>query len=250
MIEKIIVQSLGRAGNCPSTKWLTQSTKRHVTFAVHEDEADAYQKAYPWAKVMVVPEDVRHHDGKLRKFILSQNDQPYFAVDDDIRVSLKGVSTIDAMFDVLERHIECGLTMAGLGMQLFSNSVATYIINKDPFAVPRRFATTVYAIDPVVFHHSPIDKLQLYADIAQSIHAIQYGGGSLITMVGTHSNVSPPSGGCNSWRTREMILEDLKAICALYPTICSARPTDFTTHGQKIGVKLHVNWKAIKKEVS
>lgn len=245
---RIIVPSLGRAGVSPSAKWLKE-TKREVFFAVHPDEVEAYQKSYPWGSILSIPDIFRHHDGKLRKHLLDTNIDPYFSVDDDVRLSLKSVTTVDGMFDTLERHIECGATMAGIGQQLFSNAIMekTVIVDGDPWCVRNKFASLVYGIDPKPYTNCDLPRLRIYGDIALAIHAIQYGGGTVISYCATHSNASPPSGGCNSWRTREIILQDLDAICEMYPGICEKRLTDATTHSQYIGVGLRVAWSKIKK---
>jgi hypothetical protein len=243
----IIVPSIGRAKiQCPTAKWLV-NTKREVRFAVHEDEITDYKIAYPWASTWCIPDEYRHHDGKLRKYFLDQIKEPYFSVDDDVRVSLKTLATIDDMFDLLEHHIKCGITHAGIGQQLFCNAAKIQMINDDPFAVPSKFASLVYAIDPRPYANCDLPRLRIYGDVALSIHAIQYGGGSLVTFQVTHSNASPPHGGCNSWRTREIIIEDLQAICSMYPDICTIRDTEATTHSQYIGIGLRVAWSKIKK---
>ncbi len=244
----IIVPSLGRAGIAPSAKWLSKvNPKRRVTFAVHLDEAEAYGKAYPWADIQLVPNEFRHHDGKLRKFFLDLYKEPYFSVDDDVRLSLKTVVDVDAMFDQLEHHIKCGATMAGIGQQLFSNAAKTREINGDVMAVPNKFASLVYAIDPAPYKNCDLPRLRIYGDIALCIHAIQYGGGVVVTYSATHSNTSPDRGGCNSWRTESIIIEDLKAICEMYPDICTIKETSNTTHSKHIGIGLRTAWSKIRK---
>lgn len=246
---KIIVPSIGRAKiQCPSAKWL-KDTKREVFFAVHADESEDYAKAYPWAKVWVIPDNYRHHDGKLRKYILDHMTEPYFSVDDDVRLGLKTINTPDEMFDILERHIQSGATMAGIGQQLFSNAASekAELINGDFLAVRNKFASLVYGIDPKPYGNCDLPRLRIYGDIALVIHAIQYGGGSIVTYQATHSNASPDLGGCNSWRTEQIIIDDLQAICAMYPDICTIRETEATTHSKYIGVGLRVAWSKIKR---
>lgn len=243
---KIIIPSLGRAGTSPTAKWIVQS-KRPVYFAVHENEREAYKRAYPWCFIHSVPDEYKHHDGKLRKYLLDCSSEPYFSVDDDVRISLKTFSNIDYVFDQLEHHINCGATMAGIGQQLFSNAAKISTINDDPLAVRNKFASLVYAINPKPYIDCGLPRLRIYGDIALVIHAIQYGGGSIVSYSATHTNASPPQGGCNSWRTKEIILDDLKAICEMYPDICTIRETSATTHSQYIGVGLRVAWSKIKK---
>jgi len=246
---KIIVPSLGRANPlCPSSKWLVLS-KRPVFFAVHGDEIESYKVSYPWANTILVPDEYRHHDGKLRKYLLDINNSPYISVDDDTRLVFNADIDVDGMFDILERHVNNGATMAGIGQQLFSNAQIdkTVIINDDPWALRNIFASLVYAIDPIPYKNCDLPRLRIYGDVALCIHAIQYGGSTIVTYAATHSNVSPPSGGCNDWRTKEIILQDLDAICEMYPGICTKRPTDAMTHSQHIGVGLRVAWSKIKK---
>jgi len=245
---KIIVPSLGRAGIAPSAKWLVNS-KRPVFFAVHGDEIEAYKASYPWASTILIPDEYRHHDGKLRKLLLDMNNSPYISCDDDVRLVFNAQIDVDGMFDILENHVNNGATMAGIGQQLFSNAQIdkTIIINNDPWALRNIFASLVYAIDPVPYKNCNLPRLRIYGDIALCIHAIQYGGGTVVSYCVTHSNVSPDSGGCNSWRTKEIILQDLEMICSMYPGICSIRDTDSTTHSQYIGKGLRVAWSKIKK---
>ena len=246
---KIIVPSIGRAKiQCPTAKWLV-NTKREVLFAVHTDEAEDYKKAYPWANVWVIPDNYRHHDGKLRKYFLDKLPEPYFSVDDDVRLRLVTLTHVDQMFDILENHINSGVTMAGIGQQLFSNasSEKAELINGDVLAVRNKFASLVYAINPIPYSNCDLPRLRIYGDIALVIHAIQYGGGSVVTYQATHSNASPEIGGCNSWRTKQIIIDDLQAICAMYPDICTIRETEATTHSQYIGVGLRVAWSKIKR---
>ena len=246
---RIIVPSLGRAiPQCPTAKWLI-NTERSVTFMVHADERDAYTLAYPWADVHIVPDEYRHHDGKLRKYFLDLFKEPYFSVDDDVRLSMKGVGSVDEMFNILEKHIDSGATMSGIGQQLFSNASIekNIIINNDPWAIRNKFVSLVYGINPAPYSNCDLPRLRIYGDVALIIHSIQYGGGSIVTYSATHSNASPPLGGCNSWRTKEIIIADLEAICAMYPGICTIRPTDATTHSPYIGIGLRVAWSKIKR---
>jgi len=244
---KVIVPSIGRAGNSATVKWL-KGTKRQVVFAVHGDETEAYAKSYPWAELLFVPEECRHHFGRLRKYLLDTIGEPHISCDDDVRISLKTVGTVDEVFTQLEDHIKGGATIASIGQQLFSNAAKTIPINNDPNAIRNKFASLVYAIDPAPFkEYDSLTTLRVYEDIAINIHAIQSGGGTVVSYCATHSNVSPPQGGCNSWRTREIILEDLHRICTMYPDICSIRNTDATTHSQFLGIGLRVAWGKIKR---
>lgn len=243
---KIIVPSLGRAGTANSMKWLP-SGNREIIFAVHGDEAGAYMTAYPGTTVFALPDSCRKHTGLVRKEIMQLFREPFIFVDDDIRLSLKNVESVAAMFDVLEGHIRRGASMAGLGQQLFSNMVNKETIDHDYEAVRNKFVATVYAIDPLVFDNCPLEKLPVYEDIALVIHAIKYGGGTITSYCATHSNVSPEVGGCNSWRDKTVTLDSLKALVDLYPDVCSIRPTTNTTHSQYIGVGLRTAWSKIKK---
>lgn len=244
---RIIVPSLGRAGTANSMKWLPDSG-RDIIFAVHTDEAEAYKKAYPHTEIHVLPDSCRKHTGLVRKEIMRAFRDPFFFVDDDIRLSLKTVTSIVGVFDVLEGYMEGGRSMAGLGQQLFSNMVVTEPYGPDGHPVVKnKFVATVYGIDPTVFDDCPLEKLPVYEDVALIIHAIQHGNGTLTSYCATHSNVSPPSGGCNSWRDPKITLDSLQALVDLYPGICSIRPTNNTTHSQNIGVGLRTAWSKIKK---
>lgn len=243
---KIIVPSLGRAGTATSMKWLPQSG-RQIVFAVHKDEAEAYEKAYPGCNTMILSDECRKHTGLIRKEIMYFEREPFFFVDDDIRVSLKMVPDIKTIFDVLERHIQAGASMAGLAPQLFSNYAQTDLINGDLAAVRNKFVATVYGIVPTVFDTCPLEVLPVYEDIALVIHAIQSGGGTIVSYIATHNNVSPAGGGCNSWRNKEITLSSLQTLVDLYPDVCSIRATNNTTHSQNIGVGLRVAWSKIKR---
>ena len=246
---KIIVPSLGRAGTASSMKWLPESG-RNIAFLVHEDEVQAYRNAYPSVGQITVyglPNETRHHTGLVRKWIMSQIREPFFFVDDDIRISLKAVKNIPSVFDILEKHMEAGASMAGIAPQLFSNFANTDLINGDAFAVRNKFVATVYAIDPTKFDNCPLEELPVYEDVALVIHAIQHGGGTIVSYVATHSNVSPPAGGCNSWRNKEITIKSLEKLVQLYPDICSIKPTNNTTHSQYIGIGLKTSWSKIRK---
>ena len=243
---KIIVPSLGRAGTANSMKWLPEA-KRDIIFAVHEDEADAYAKAYPDTEILELSESCRHHTGLVRKEILSQIRNSFIFCDDDIRVSLKTQASISQVFDIIEHHIECGASMAGIAPQLYSGFATTSLINNDAYAVRNRFVATVYGIVPTHFDTCPLDQLPVYEDVALVIHAIQRGGGTITSYVATHSNVSPPKGGCNEWRNKQITIDCLNKLVELYPGICSIRETTSSTHSQQIGIGLRVAWNKIRK---
>lgn len=245
---KIIIPSLGRSNACPTSKWIQQAG-REVVFAVHSDELEAYSHAYPWATVGLVPDSCRKHTGKLRKYILDNMEEPFFFCDDDISIGVKSNQTVKEIFDVLENHIKCGASMAGLGQQLFSNAQIdkTTIINGDAWALRNQFVATVYGIDPKVFRYCPLEELAVYEDVALIIHAIQRGGGTITSYMATHTNKSPDEGGCNAWRDKPIIVECLNKLVELYPGICSIRDTYSTTHSQYIGIGLRVAWSKIKK---
>lgn len=244
---KIIVPSLGRAGTANSMKWLPQCG-REIVFAVHgENDYDAYHKAYKDVDCIVLSDDSRQHTGLIRREIMQRFREPFFFVDDDIRVSLKAIQGYPDIFNLLEKHIQSGASMAGLAPQLFSSFANTSMINGDLFAVRNKFVATVYGINPEAFDTCPLEDLPVYEDIALVIHAIKSGGGTIVTYVATHSNVSPPTGGCNSWRDAKITLDSLQKICQLYPDVCSVKETNNTTHSQNLGVGLRVAWAKIKK---
>lgn len=243
----IVVPSIGRAGSCASMKWL-RDADREIIFAIHLDEREAYRRAYPDITTMLIlDEKCRHHTGLVRKEIMAHMEEPFFFVDDDIRISLKAVQSVKAVFDVLEQHMKGGASMAGLAPQLFSTYAKTELINSDVFAQRNKFVATVYGIDPRVFDDCPLERLPVYEDIALVIHAIQHGGGTVASYIATHSNVSPKVGGCNSWRNEQVTLESLLELCRIYPEFCSIRETTNTTHSQNIGLGLRVAWSKITK---
>lgn len=244
----IVVPSIGRAGKSNSMKWLPEAG-RSILFAVHEDEAAAYRKAYPNTSVMVLSEHCRKHTGLVRKEIMSAIRDPFFFVDDDIRINLRAVTSVKEAFDIIERHLNSGFSMAGLGQQLFAtySENSSVIRNDDPFAVLNKFVATVYAIRPTDFDDCPLEHLPVYEDVALVIHAIERGGGTVATYVATHANVSPPEGGCNSWRDKDITIKSLQKLVELYPHVCSIRETYNTTHNQYIGIGLKTQWSKIKK---
>ena len=246
-MHPIIVPSLGRAGTATSMKWL-QDCARIVVLAVHEDEADAYGRAYPWAEIMVLPENTRRHTGRIRKHIMQMYRKPFHFVDDDIRLSLKSVLSPADVFEQIERHLAAGASMAGIGQQLFSNSVIEKCrtINGDKWALDNKFVATVYGVQPTHFDDCPLEDLPVYEDVALVIHAMERGG-CICSYVATHSNVSPSEGGCNAWRNEQITLESLIRLTKLYPEYCSIRETKNTTHSQNIGVGLRTAWSKIKK---
>jgi hypothetical protein len=225
-------------------KWLREQS-RDIVFAVHSDERAAYAKAYPGIFILQLPDSCRKHTGLVRKEIMGMLREPFIFVDDDIRVSLKAVTSIDDMFGQLEHHIHQGASMAGLAPQLFSTFAKTELINGDLYAIRNKFVATVYAIDPRAFDDCPLEQLPVYEDVALCIHAIKYGGGTIATYIATHSNVSPPSGGCNSWRDEKITIESLQSLCNLYPDVCSIKETKNKTHSQDIGIGLKTEWRKI-----
>lgn len=241
---KIIVPSLGRAGIAKSMKWLPD-TGREVIFAVQQDELAEYCRHYPF--VIALSDNCRHHTGLVRREIMQRFREPFFFVDDDIRVSLKTVPNVKTAMDILETHINFGASMAGLAPQLFSTYAKTELVNGDLMAVRNKFVATVYAINPVHFDACPLEDLPVYEDVALVIHAIQSGNGTIVSYNATHSNVSPDIGGCNSWRDQKITLDSLQKIVQLYPDVCSVKETSNTTHSQHIGVGLRVAWSKIRK---
>lgn len=242
---KIIVPSLGRAGTAASMKWLPDSG-RPITFAIHADEIDAYRMAYPGAHTLVVPDNLRHHIGKIRRFIFDTVNEPFFWVDDDIRIYLKEVGSVVGLFDLLEEHLKSGVAMAGVGQQLYCNMQKTEQVGNDLVAIRNKFVSICYAVNPKFFKDCKMEELCIYDDVAIVIHAIQQAG-TIVTYAATQANLTPSKGGCNSWRTKEIIIEDLKKIVEMYPDICSIRDTTNTTHSQYIGIGLRTAWSKIKK---
>lgn len=245
---RIIVPSLGRAGTAASMKWLRE-TGRSILFAVHADEAGAYEKAYPDCRVLILSETSRHHTGLIRKEIMEFHREPFFFVDDDIRISLKAAPSIRDVFDTLQRHMEAGVAMAGLGAQLYSNFAMekTVLFNGDPWVERNKFVATVYGINPKDFDTCPLEALPVYEDVALVIHAVQRAGGTVVTYQATQNNVSPKGGGCNSWRDSTVTIDCLNKLVELYPGICSVRATEAMTHSQRLGIGLRVAWKDLKR---
>jgi hypothetical protein len=241
----IIVPSLGRANGCATMKWL-EKANRPIVFAVHRDEAEAYAKGYPQAKIMILSDGCRKHTGLVRQEIMQTRRSPFFFVDDDIRMSLKLVASVASVFDSLELHMKAGASMAGIAPQLYSSFANLELVNHDAFAVRNKFVATVYGIDPTHFDDCPLDKLPVYEDIALVIHAIERGGGTVVSYIATHSNVSPSGGGCNAWRDKKITIESLETLVSLYPHVCSIKETNNTTHSQQIGIGLRVAWSKIK----
>jgi len=244
----IVVPSLGRAGTATSMKWLPLADRK-IIFAVHTEEAVAYKAAYPEVDIMVLSNSCKKHTGLVRREIMDRMGEPFFFVDDDIRVSLKAVNSIAEMFNVLEDHMRFGVSMAGLGQQLFSNmaEAKSVLFNGDAYVIRNRFVATVYGINPSHFGSCPLELLPVYEDMALVYHAIQSGKGTVTSYIATHSNVSPAKGGCNSWRNKEITVQSLSKLVELYPDICSIRPTSSTTHSQQIGIGLRTAWSKIKR---
>lgn len=227
--------------------WLS-GCKREVMLAVHEDEAAAYHAAYPRASIMRLSDKCRGHAGRVRREIMSRERDPFFFVDDDIYARLVHVKTHDAMFDVVERHLlRGGMPMAGIGKQIFSQGLIAQCatINGDPHAVRDKFVSTVYGIQPKMFDDCPLEKLRVYEDVALIVHAIRQKG-TIVTFCATHTNKTPPSGGCNSWRTEKVVLESLDALVGLYPDVCKKIPTKHTAHNHALGVGVRVSWSKIR----
>lgn len=243
---KVIVPSLGRAGTAHSMSWLKDSG-RDVVLAVHKDEDKAYREAYPWAETMVLPDKVRRHAGKLRKHIIMSQMDPFFFVDDDAHVRFVHVKNAKEMFKILERHMS-KVPMAAIGKQIFSNSVIPKCtpMNGDKLAIRNKFASIVYGIDPAVFRNCPLERLVVYEDCALIIHAI-INGGTIVSYSATHTNKTPPQGGCNSWRTPEIILQSLDELVRMYPEYCKKIETKSTAHGHALGVGVRVSWSRIGK---
>jgi hypothetical protein len=243
---KIIVPSLGRAGTAASMKWLPQ-TNRKIIFAVHHNEIYDYQNSYPNCEFMILSDSCRHHTGLVRKEIMDQIHEPFIFVDDDIRISIKSTKSIEKIFDTLEMHLISGASIVGLAPQLFSNFIDTVFVNGDPWCLRNQFVATVYAINPLDFDTCPLEQLPVYEDAALCIHAIQYGGGTIVTHEATHSNVSPDSGGCNAWRNKKITIDCMTKMVELYPEICSLKETTNKTHSQDLGIGLKIAWKKIQK---
>jgi len=246
---KIIVPSIGRAGKCNSMKWLPEAN-RPIVFAVHSDEVEAYRAAYPGCSIMHLSDSCCKHTGLVRKEIMESVREPFIFVDDDIRVSLKAVNSVEKMIEQIEEHVGLGgFSMAGLAPQLFSNYAVDKVetIGHDFFAIRNKFVATVYGINPTHFDDCPLEVLPVYEDIALVIHAIERGNGTIVTYCATHSNVSPSVGGCNSWRNEQITIDCLMKLVNLYPHVCSIRETKNTTHSQNIGIGLRVAWSKIKK---
>lgn len=241
---KIYVPSVGRAGTSHSMTWL-RSSGRKVVVATHLDERRAYAEAYPWAEVMTLPRACRRHMGLVRQEIMREVGEPMFFVDDDVHVRLVKFKDYEEMFDTLEGHLR-RVPMAGIGKQIFSQGLvaAAKPEGGDPLVVRNKFVSLVYAIDPREFEDCPLSTLPVYEDCALIIHAIQRGG-TIVTFSATHTNKTPPEGGCNSWRTREIVLESLKSLCELYPEYCRKIDTRHTAHGHSLGVGVRVAWSRI-----
>lgn len=245
---KIVIPSLGRAGTAPTMNWIHQA-KRPVILAVHRDEAMAYGKAYSGIELMLLPDSVRRNAGKLRQYIMGRMEKPFFFVDDDASVRLVHFKTYEAMFNQLEKHMIKGkVPMAAIGKQIFSNAVIPKCepMYGDRLAIRNKFASIVYGIDPRAFKTLDLRKLVVYEDCALIIHAIQ-NGGTIVSYSATHTNKTPPHGGCNSWRTKEIILSSLDELVRMYPQWCKKIETKHTAHGQDLGVGVRISWSRIGK---
>lgn len=242
---RVIVPTLGRAGRSQSMRWLEHSG-RDVTVAIHSDEAKLYKEAYPWAKQMVLPDTVRKHAGKLRHYIMVRQKEPFFFVDDDIQPRFIHVPNAKGMFHVLEKHM-AKVCMAAIGKQIFSQGLIKDAVpyNGDKAVVRNKFASTVYGIDPAKFKGCPLEDLAVYEDVALIIHSIQMGG-NIVSFSATHTNKSPADGGCNSWRTKGIVLQSLDALVAAYPEYCKKIETKHTAHGHDLGVGVRVAWSKVR----
>ena len=243
---KIYVPSVGRAGTSHSMTWL-QSSGRQVVVATHEDEYDDYARAYPWAETMLLSNRSRRHMGLVRKEIMETVKKPMFFVDDDVHVRLVKFRNHGDMFRALEQHLG-KVPMAGIGKQIFSQGLvaAAKPEGGDPLVVRNKFVSLVYAIDPREFEECPLDDLPVYEDCALIIHAIQRGG-TIVTFSATHTNKTPPEGGCNSWRTPDIVLRSLDALCRIYPEYCRKIDTRHTAHGHPLGVGVRVAWAKVRR---
>lgn len=244
---KVVVPSLGRAGTSSSMEWL-RDCGRDVMVAVHEDESAAYRKAYPWAEVMVLPETCRRHVGMVRQEIMRREKRPMFFVDDDVYVRLVKFKSYAQMFDQLEKHLT-KVPMAGIGKQIFSQSLvaAAKPYNGDKMVVHNKFVSLVYGVVPSEFRECPLDQFRVYEDCVMIIHAIRRGG-TIVSFSATHTNRTPPQGGCNSWRTPEVVLDSLERLVDLYPDVCRKVDTRHTAHGHALGVGVRVAWSRIRSE--
>jgi len=244
---KVYVPSVGRAGTSASMNWL-QSSGQQVVVATHLDERDAYAKAYPWAEIMTLPDECRRHMGRVRQQIMRRVGEPMFFVDDDVSVRLVKFKGYGDMFRMLERHLK-KVPMAGIGKQIFSQGLvaAAKPEGGDPLVVRNKFVSLVYAINPKKFMDCPLQTLPVYEDCALIIHAIQRGG-TIVTFSATHTNKTPPVGGCNSWRTPKVVLDSLSELCKLYPEYCKKTETKHTAHGHELGVGVRVSWSKIRSK--
>lgn len=244
---KIVVPSLGRAGTAASAVWLQQQ-RREVVFAVHKDEYTSYERAYPWATVWQLSDESRRHAGRVRKEIMEMFKDRFFFCDDDVYVRLVRAKSYDQMFDYLEAHLE-KVPMAGIGKQIFSQGLvaACKPLNGDPLTVRDKFVSLVYGVHAPTFRDCPLEKLQVYEDVALILHAIRRGG-TIVSFSATHTNKTPPEGGCNSWRTEEIVLQSLDALCAAYPAYCRKVATKSTAHGHDLGVGVRVAWSKASRD--
>jgi hypothetical protein len=243
---KVYVPSVGRAGTSQSLAWL-QSSGRQVVIATHDDEHEAYERAYPWAEILTLSDNCRRHMGLVRQEIMSIEKEPMFFVDDDVHVRLVRFKDYGEMFDMLEQHLR-RVPMAGIGKQIFSQGLVAIAKpeGSDKLVVRNKFVSLVYAIDPREFEDCPLENLQVYEDCALIIHAIQRGG-TIVTFSATHTNKTPPIGGCNSWRTSEVVLRSLEELCRLYPEYCRKTETRHTAHGHELGVGVRVAWSKVRR---
>lgn len=242
----VVIPTIGRYSGFETWKWLS-GTDRRVTLAVHLDEYQRYKDAFPRCNIMVLSEGSRQHVGRVRAEIIEMFHEPFFFVDDDIKLSWKTVFHPEAMFQILEGHIQDGAWIAGLGQQLYSNFAidSAEISSRGDRIHRNKFVATVYAIDPDRFRTCPLQELPVYEDVALVIHAAPH---VVVSYCATHNNRSPKQGGCNGWRTPEITMESLDALVRLYPGICTKRETKHTTHSQNIGVGLRVAWSKLKEK--
>lgn len=243
---KVYVPSVGRAGSSASMVWL-RSSGRQVVVATHADEILAYGRAYPWADVMLLSDKCHRHMGLVRQEIMRRVKEPMFFVDDDVSVRLVKFRNHGEMFRMLEKHVR-KVPMAGIGKQIFSQGLvaAAKPESGDPLVVRNKFVSLVYAIDPAAFDDCPLERLKVYEDCALIIHAIQRGG-TIVTFSATHTNKTPPVGGCNGWRTSKVVLDSLSELCKLYPEYCRKTETHHTAHGHALGVGVRVAWSRIRR---
>jgi hypothetical protein len=207
---------------------------------VQPQETADYRAAYPNLEILPLPKKM--HIGETRKWIMRQTDQNHWQMDDDVLARcMEGVNFVEAL-ELRELHIP-STPLVGFGRQY----MGTQVYEKGRFH-KNMGVWHMLGINVKLMGSSPVHHFSLYEDTVMNIHAREAGGTNVDygVLLGNASYTKRDGTGCSSYRSIEVIEQNMRELVLLYPKYCTIVPSDKLTQGLPVGKTVKTSWSKIR----